>query len=185
MTTSQNPNSVSENQIKLINVDQLKHLIKTDSVLLVDVREADEYASERIDGAILVPLSKFDHRQIANDLDKQVVLYCRSGNRSQLAAEKLLDAGYTEVTHLKGGIMAWRSQGMPIKANKNAPISIMRQVQITAGSLVFFGTILSAVISPWFMLLTGFVGAGLMFAGISNTCAMANLLGKLPYNQKR
>ena len=61
----------------------------------------------------------------------------------------------------------------------------MRQVQITAGSLVFFGTILSATVSPWFMLLTGFVGAGLMFAGISNTCAMANFLSMLPYNKQR
>lgn len=185
MTTSQNPTSVSENQIKLIDVDQLKQLIDRESVELVDVREADEYASERIDGAILVPLSNFDHRQISHNPDKQMVLYCRSGNRSRRAAEKLLDVGYAEVTHLKGGIMAWRSQGLPIKANKNAPISIMRQVQITAGSLVFFGTILSAVVSPWFMLLTGFVGAGLMFAGISNTCAMAGLLSKLPYNQRR
>ena len=185
MTTSQTPTSVSEDQIKLIDVEQLKHLIENDSALLVDVREADEYASERIDGAIVVPLSKFDHRKIPNNHDKRLVLYCRSGNRSERAAEKLLDAGYTEVTHLKGGIMAWRSQGMSIKANKNAPISIMRQVQITAGSLVFFGTILSAVVSPWFMLLTGFVGAGLMFAGISNTCAMANLLSILPYNQQK
>jgi rhodanese-related sulfurtransferase len=185
MTTSQNPTSVSENQIKLIDVDQLKQLIDRQAVELIDVREADEFASERIDGAILVPLSKFDSRQILNNPDKQVVLYCRSGNRSHRAAEKLIDAGYAEVTHLKGGIMAWRSQGMPIKANKNAPISIMRQVQITAGSLVFFGTILSATVSPWFMLLTGFVGAGLMFAGISNTCAMANLLSMLPYNKQR
>jgi rhodanese-related sulfurtransferase len=185
MTTSQNPTSVSENQIKLIDVDQLKQLIDRQAVELIDVREADEFASERIDGAILVPLSKFDSRQILNNPDKQVVLYCRSGNRSHRAAEKLIDAGYAEVTHLKGGIMAWRSLGMPIKANKNAPISIMRQVQITAGSLVFFGTILSATVSPWFMLLTGFVGAGLMFAGISNTCAMANLLSMLPYNKQK
>jgi len=185
MTISQNLTSVSEDQIKLIDVEQLKHLIESDSVLLVDVREADEYASERIDGAILVPLSKFDPSQIHNSADRQVVLYCRSGNRSHRAAEKLLAAGHAEVTHLKGGIMAWRSQGMPIKVNKNAPISIMRQVQIVAGSLVFFGTVLSATVSPWFMLLTGFVGAGLMFAGITNTCAMAGLLSKLPYNQQR
>ena len=156
MTTSQNPTSTSANQIKLIDVDQLNHLIDTDSVLLVDVREADEYASERIDGAILVPLSNFAPQQISRNSDKQLVLYCRSGNRSAQAAAKLLDAGYAEVTHLKGGLMAWRSQGMPITANKNAPISIMRQVQIVAGSLVFFGTVLSATVSPWFMFLTGF-----------------------------
>jgi rhodanese-related sulfurtransferase len=185
MTTSHNLTSVSESQIKLIDVHDLKELIDRQAVELVDVREADEFASERIDGAILVPLSKFDIQQISNSPDKQVVLYCRSGNRSHRVAEKLIDAGYGEVAHLKGGIMAWRSQGMPIKANKNAPISIMRQVQITAGSLVFFGTILSATVSPWFMLLTGFVGAGLMFAGISNTCAMANFLSMLPYNKQR
>ncbi|MEI6332057.1 MAG: rhodanese-like domain-containing protein [Pseudanabaena sp.] len=185
MTTSQNRTSVSESQIKLIDVQDLKELIDRQAVELVDVREGDEFASERIDGAILVPLSKFDPQQISRNSDKQLVLYCRSGNRSAQAAAKLLDAGYEEVTHLKGGLMAWRSQGMPIKANKNVPISIMRQVQITAGSLVFFGTILSAVVSPWFMLLTGFVGAGLMFAGISNTCAMANILSMLPYNKQR
>ena len=185
MTTSPNSTSITESQIKLIDVQHLKGLIDRQAVELIDVREADEFASERIDGAILVPLSKFDYQQIPKDSEKQVVLYCRSGNRSHRTAEKLLDAGYAEVTHLKGGIMAWRSQGMPIKANKNAPISIMRQVQITAGSLVFFGTILSATVSPWFMLLTGFVGAGLMFAGISNTCAMANFLSMLPYNKQR
>jgi len=185
MTTSQNLTSISESQIKLIDVQDLKQLIDRQAVELVDVREADEFASERINGAILVPLSKFDPSQIHNSEDKQVVLYCRSGNRSHRAAEKLLDAGYAEVTHLKGGIMAWRSQGMPIKANKNAPISIMRQVQITAGSLVFFGTILSLIGFPQFMFLTGFVGAGLMFAGISNTCSMANLLSMLPYSKQR
>ena len=184
MTTSQNSTSVSEAQIKLIDAQHLKELIDRQAVELVDVREADEYASERIDGAILVPLSNFDHHQISNNPDKQIILYCRSGNRSAQAATKLLEAGYAEVTHLKGGLMAWRSQGLPVKANKNAPISLMRQVQITAGSLVFLGTILSATVSPWFMLLTGFVGAGLMFAGITNTCAMAVLLSKLPYNQK-
>ena len=185
MTTSQNSASVSESQIKLIDVQDLKELIDRQAVELVDVREADEFASERIDGAILVPLSNFAPQQISRNSDKQLVLYCRSGNRSAQAAAKLLDAGYAEVTHLKGGLMAWRSQGMPITANKNAPISIMRQVQIVAGSLVFFGTILSVTVSPWFMFLTGFVGAGLMFAGISNTCAMANILSMLPYNKQR
>ncbi|MBD2152435.1 rhodanese-like domain-containing protein [Pseudanabaena sp. FACHB-1277] len=185
MTTSQNLTSVSESQIKLIDVQDLKKLIDRQAVELIDVREADEFASERIDGAVLVPLSNFDPQQISLNSDKQLVLYCRSSNRSAQAAAKLIDAGFAEVTHLKGGIMAWRSQGMPIKANKNAPISIMRQVQITAGSLVFLGTVLSATVSPWFMLLTGFVGAGLMFAGISNTCAMANLLSMLPYNKQR
>ncbi len=76
MTTSQNSTSISESQIKLIDVQDLKKLIDRQAVELVDVREADEFASERIDGAILVPLSKFDIQQISNSPDKQVVLYC-------------------------------------------------------------------------------------------------------------
>jgi rhodanese-related sulfurtransferase len=68
--------------------------------------------------------------------------------------------------------------------NKNAPISLMRQVQIVAGSLVFAGTMLGVFVAPGFLILSGFVGAGLIFAGVTDTCAMANLLAKLPYNQK-
>ncbi len=78
----------------------------------------------------------------------------------------------------------WKQAGYEIEVNKNAPISIMRQVQIVAGTLVFTGTILGAFVSPWFLILSGFVGAGLTFAGISGTCAMGMLLAKLPYNQQ-
>ena len=67
--------------------------------------------------------------------------------------------------------------------NPNAPISLLRQVQIVAGALILLGTVLGAAASPWFLLLSGFVGAGLMFAGITNTCGMATLLAKLPYNR--
>ncbi|MBD2189469.1 rhodanese-like domain-containing protein [Pseudanabaena mucicola] len=184
MATSKMTSSVDINGIKTIDADNLKQLADQQSVLLVDVREPAEHAGEKIAGSVLFPLSKFDPRQIPVDPNKQLVLYCRSGNRSGQAAQKLLDFGYPEVTHLEGGLTAWKSQGLPIKVNKNAPISMMRQVQIVAGSLVFTGTLLSALVSPWFLLLTGFVGAGLMFAGITDTCAMAMLLAKLPYNQK-
>jgi rhodanese-related sulfurtransferase len=95
-----------------------------------------------------------------------------------------LGAGFQEVIHLQGGLNAWKQAGYPTVINKNAPISIMRQVQIVAGSLILTGTLLGAFVSPNFLFLSGFVGAGLLFAGISNTCAMAMLLAKLPYNQR-
>ena len=94
-------------------------------------------------------------------------------------------AGFREVVHLKGGLPTWKAAGYPTEVNQKAPISMFRQIQIVAGSLVFIGTVLGAFISPWFLILSGFVGAGLLFAGITNTCAMALLLAKLPYNQPK
>jgi rhodanese-related sulfurtransferase len=179
-------NATGSQTDRLQEVDALtlKSWLDRDAVLLVDVREPAEHAGEHIPGSVLLPLSKFDPAQLPTDPDKQLVLYCRSGNRTRLAAEKLWAAGYQDVTHLRCGISDWKEQGLPTNANKNAPISLMRQVQIVAGSLVFTGTVLGAVVSPVFLVLSGFVGAGLMFAGITDTCAMALLLAKLPYNQK-
>jgi rhodanese-related sulfurtransferase len=173
-----------ENQLQLVDAKTLKTWLDRGNVLLVDVREPAEHAGERIPGSILVPLSKFDPAQIPTAPDKKLVLYCRSGNRSGQAAQKLFAAGFTDVTHLRYGIGDWKEQGLTTIVNKNAPISLMRQVQIVAGSLVFAGTLLGAFVSPSFLILSGFVGAGLIFAGVTDTCAMATLLAKLPYNQK-
>jgi rhodanese-related sulfurtransferase len=181
---SLSPGESPENQLKLVDARTLKEWIEQDTVLLVDVREPAEHAGEHIPGSILLPLSKFDPAQMPTDPDKTLVLYCHTSNRSQQAAQKLLAAGHLEVIHLSGGIGDWKQQGLPTKVNKNAPISLMRQVQIVAGSLVFTGTILGTFVSQAFLILSGFVGAGLVFAGITDTCAMAMLLAKLPYNQK-
>jgi rhodanese-related sulfurtransferase len=173
--------------IEEINAATLQNWLNEDQVTLVDVREPGEYAGEKIAGAKLVALSRFNPRdiQLLNEQDrKKIVLYCQSGNRSSVAANKLLNNGFEQVIHLKGGITNWKQSGYSTEINKNAPISIMRQVQIVAGTLVFTGTVLGAFVSPWFLLLSGFVGAGLVFSGVTNTCAMGMVLAKLPYNQK-
>lgn len=172
------------NQLQEINAVTLKKWLDDKEVLLIDVREPGEFAAEYIPGAKLMSLSDFDHHRIPQDLDKRIVLQCQSGKRSAQAAQKMFEAGFTKVFHLQGGLPTWKAAGYPTVVNKNAPISMFRQVQIVAGSLVFSGTILGAFVSPWFLILSGFVGAGLVFAGITNTCAMAMLLAKLPYNQK-
>lgn len=171
-------------RLKTIDSSSLKVLLDHEAVILVDVREPAEHAGEKIPGSILVPLSRFDPAKVPVDPIKPTVLYCRSGNRSAQAAQKLFAAGFDSVSHLSCGIGAWKEAGYPTIVNRDAPISLMRQVQIVAGFLVFTGTVLGAVISPWFLILSGFVGAGLMFAGITDTCAMAMLLAKLPYNQR-
>jgi hypothetical protein len=88
------------------------------------------------------------------------------------------------VVHLHGGIATWKNAGYAVEKNQNVPISLFRQVQIVAGSLVVLGTVLGVLVSPNFLLLSGFVGAGLVFAGVTSTCAMGLLLAKLPYNQR-
>ncbi|KOP23011.1 hypothetical protein AMR41_28435 [Hapalosiphon sp. MRB220] len=172
------------NKLQTIDAQTLKQLWEQQAVTLIDVREPAEYAGEHIPGATLVSLSKFDPHKVPQDEETQLVLYCRSGNRSTMAAQKLFDAGFTKVTHLDGGIGAWKQAGYPTKINKNAPISLMRQVQIVAGSLVLIGTLLGAFVSPWFLLLSGFVGVGLMFSGITDTCLLEMLLAKMPLNQR-
>ncbi|MCG9890727.1 MAG: rhodanese-like domain-containing protein [Thermosynechococcaceae cyanobacterium MS004] len=174
----------SHSILKLVDAETLKQWIDQDAVTLVDVREPSEYAAEHISGAVLVPLSRFSPAQIPVVKDKKLVLYCRSGNRSGQAAQRLFQAGFQDVTHLSCGLSDWAEKGLPLNIDKTAPISLMRQVQIVAGSLMLTGTVLGALVSPWFLLLSGFVGAGLVFAGVTDTCAMAMLLAKLPYNQR-
>ncbi len=172
------------NQLQTVDAQTLKQGLEQQSVTLIDVREPGEFAGEHIPGATLVPLSRFDPLKIPQIPDTQMVLYCRSGNRSAIAAQKLFEAGFESVSHLSGGIGAWKEAGYPTVSNQNAPISLMRQVQIVAGSLMLTGTVLGALVSPWFLILSGFIGAGLIFAGVTDTCMLGMLLAKLPYNQR-
>lgn len=172
-------------QLKEIDAATLKQSMDKNEVLLIDVRETSEFAAEHIPGAKLMPLSKFELGKIPTDSGKQIVLHCQSGNRSAKAAEKMFAGGFREIIHLGGGLPTWKAAGYPTQLSQKAPISMFRQVQIVAGSLVFLGTVLGAFVSPWFLILSGFVGAGLVFAGVTDTCMMALLLAKLPYNQPK
>ena len=163
----------------------LKRWLDRQAVTLVDVREPVERAGEHIPGSILVPWSNFEAGQVPDE-GKQVVVYCQKGPRSAKAARQLLAGGWDpeNVAFLRGGLEAWKAGGYETQVNKKAPLSLMRQVQIVAGSLVLTGTVLGAFVSPWFLLLSGFVGAGLTFAGLTNTCGLALWLSKVPDNQR-
>jgi rhodanese-related sulfurtransferase len=178
------PSQARRDRLKTIDPSSLYTLLVQQAVTLVDVRESSEHSSEKISGSILMPLSKFNPNHVPVDGNKTTVLYCQTGNRSAQAAQKLFAAGIDEVIHLQGGLVAWKQAGYPTEVNKNAPISLMRQVQIVAGSLVVIGTVLGAFVSPWLLLLSSFVGSGLVFSGITNTCALGMLLAKLPYNRQ-
>ena len=159
----------------------LKTALEQHAALLVDVREPGEFAREHIAGAESLPLSAFDISKLPRD--RKIVLCCQSGARSTRALAQLQGGGYTDIAHLNGGLAAWKAARFTTAVDISQPISIMRQVQIVAGSLALAGALLAWLVSPWFIMLSGFIGAGLMFAGLTDTCMMAMLLSKLPYNQ--
>lgn len=152
--------------------------------VLVDVREDFEYAEEHIKGAVQAPLSKLDPAALHAKLgDAKVVFQCRSGKRSITAALAYGTDG-RPLFHLAGGIEAWKQAGRSVVKPSTGPrIPVMRQVQITAGSLVTLGVALGAFVHPAFLALAAFVGLGLVFAGASGWCGMAMLLGRMPWNR--
>lgn len=168
-----------------IDPGTLRNWLEAEKALLIDIREPDEYAREHIPGSRQVSLSGLDREDFQGKQDKIAVVLCQSGNRTEQAAGQILGTGFKEVYSLDGGLQAWKAAGLPVSINRKAPIAIMRQVQIAAGGLVLLGVALALFVSPWFVALSAFVGAGLMFAGISGTCAMARLLRLMPWNRPR
>jgi rhodanese-related sulfurtransferase len=162
-----------------------KALIDDGKAALVDIREPMEHARERIPHARLVPLSKLDAGAVAGAArGLPVIFHCLSGNRTNTNAACLAGAAPGDRAYVvAGGLNAWKAAGLPTVANKKAPLELMRQVQIAAGSLVVAGAVLAAAVSPWFILLSGGVGAGLVFAGATGLCGMARLLARMPWNK--
>jgi rhodanese-related sulfurtransferase len=154
------------------------------AVELIDVRTPVEYREVHVSCARNVPLDQLNPPQLAAGRSGTVPLYviCRSGSRGKQACEKLQAAGFTQVVNVEGGTQAWEQAGLPVVRGKKA-ISLERQVRIAAGLLVLTGSILGYVVSPYWIGLPAFVGAGLAFAGITDTCGMGMLLARMPWNQ--
>ena len=163
-----------------IDVAAARRLLDQGAVL-VDVREADEHARERVPIAKSNPLSRL--APVEAPAGKAVIFHCRSGARTAANATRLADAASCEAYVLEGGLDAWKKAGLPIAVDPRQPLEIMRQVQIVAGSLVLLGVVLGIWVAPAFLGLSAFVGAGLAFAGISGWCGMARLLALMPWNR--
>lgn len=160
-----------------------KRMVDSGEAVLVDVREPDEHARERIPGAKLMPLSAFDAAALSRDGATKVVIHCRSGRRAMEACARAVLDGRVEAVSLKGGIEGWKAAGLPVQENRRVPIGVMRQTQIAIGLIVLTGVALTALVSPWFLIIPGFMGAGLVFAGSSGFCGMASLLAMAPWNR--
>ena len=173
--------------IQEIDAKTLHQWLQAGEAVLIDVREPVEYNEEHIAGSQLFSLSQFKPADVlATKQNKKLVLHCRSGKRSMKAAEQLVESGCVEVYSLQNGIVGWVEAGFPVEKSTapNQPISLMRQVLIVAGFFVLLGVLLGYGVCPWCFLISGFFGAGLMFAGITDTCMLGMMLAKLPHNQK-
>lgn len=153
-------------------------------VRLLDVRTPGEYETLHITGAYNVPLDTLaEHaREIQARVADPVILVCQSGQRARKADDALKAAGMNNLHVLDGGINGWVAAGLPV-ARGAKKLSLERQVRIAAGALAATGGLLGAFVNPFLALLAAFVGGGLVFAGLTDTCGMAMLLSRIPYNR--
>ena len=151
----------------------------------IDVREYPEFAAGHIKGSELVPLGTLNTASEGWNRSEPLTLVCGSGRRAEQARQTLAGKGFQSLSVLEGGVGAWSRDGKPLTVAANKPWSMERQVRVTAGSLVltFFG--LGLLTSKKLFVGAALVGAGLVYAGVSDNCMMASVLGRMPWNDPR
>jgi rhodanese-related sulfurtransferase len=170
--------------MKNISPNELQSLLTAQPGLpLLDVRTPVEFAEVHVPQARNVPLDELQPDSLTFPKDQPVYLLCRSGQRAAKAGEKLAQAGFTQPIVITGGTLAWIDAHLPVTRGQSKVISLERQVRIAAGSLVLVGAVLGWWVHPGFFGLSAFVGAGLVFAGITDFCGMGLLLAKFPWNR--
>lgn len=167
--------------LPIIDIARARRLID-DGAILVDIREYDEHARERVPGARHHALSRLS--TIDTTGASAVVFHCRSGHRTSGNAPRLAASVDCDAYVLDGGIDAWKKAGLSVTMDRRQPIEIMRQVQITAGSLMLLGVGLGLWVAPAYFALSAFIGAGLVFAGATGWCGMAQVLALMPWNRR-
>jgi rhodanese-related sulfurtransferase len=161
-------------------------LQSNEDVELIDVRTPAEFQAVHATPARNVPFHRLRRQEVLETCngseEKPLYVICQAGVRSRKACEKLAAAGCQNVVSVEGGTAAWEAAGLPVVRGEQA-VSLERQVRIVAGSLVLTGALLAIFVHPWWAGLSAFVGAGLLFSGITNTCGMGMLLARMPWNQ--
>lgn len=173
--------------VTTISPNQLREKLSRGEVVeLIDVRTPVEFREVHLSCARNVPLDALDPKKLQDErgtrASEALYVVCKSGGRGKQACEKLHSAGCANVINVEGGTLACVEAGLEVVRGKKA-ISLERQVRIAAGLLVLLGTVLGYFVDPNWLGLSAFVGAGLVFAGVTDTCGMAMLLGRMPWNQ--
>ena len=174
----------TDSNIQTVGVDEAQALLRESNTLVLDVRSPGEFETAHIDGAVNIPVDRLDPhlREIVSNAGGTMVLVCQSGGRAEQAATKLSREGKQDLVLLEGGMNAWLQSGAPVRRGEVQRWGLERQVRLVAGSMVLLAVVASVMV-PWLKWVGAGVGGGLVFAAITNTCMMGNLLSKLPYNR--
>jgi len=169
-----------------ISAESLKQRMESKGCVLIDVRTPGEFHGLHVRGAVNLPLDRLTAEQVqsnCSDSNTSAFILCQGGNRSRMACQKLAESGCSAI-NVEGGTTACVAAGLPIDRAKGV-IGLERQVRIAAGSLVCLGIALGAFVHPASYFLSAFIGAGLVFAGVTDTCGMGMLIAKMPWNQTK
>lgn len=171
--------------IQSISAREAAGLIASGDAMLVDIREADERARSHVPGSIHAPASRLGSDPLGIPPGSTVIFHCELGERTTENARALVAAvPGCRVLLVKGGILALRAVGVRLVEDKRATLPIIRQLKITAGSLVLLGAVMGAVVDPRFHALSALVGAAQILAGIRGFCPTTNLLMLMPWNRR-
>jgi rhodanese-related sulfurtransferase len=151
-------------------------------VVFIDVRTSAEFRSIHAEGAVNLPMQTLELGEITFAKEDEIHVICQSGGRSMKVCQKLETAGFTNVVNVEGGTSAWHEAGLPVVEGKKV-MSLERQVRIAAGSLVVIGAVVGQFLHPAGFGLSAFVGAGLVFAGVTDTCGMGMMIARMPWNR--
>ena len=155
---------------------------EVDSIPLIDVRTPAEFGSVHAEGAVNHPMESLDVERLRFGKEDEIQVICQSAGRSMKVCQKLEAAGYSNVVNVEGGTSAWQASGLPVVEGKKM-MSLERQVRIAAGSLIVIGAAIGQFVHPGGFGLSAFVGAGLVFAGVTDTCGMGMMIARMPWNR--
>ena len=163
---------------------QLKAWLDAGEAVLVDVREPAEFNAGHITGAVSLPLSGLTAEKLPAHAGKRLVFQCQSGRRSHMACDKVTAlAVNADIYNLSGGIVAWKEAGLPVAGSGKSFLPLDRQVQLTIGLCLLISSAMIAAGHTSFFWLTGFLGAGLTFAGLTGFCGLAMVMARMPWNK--
>ena len=154
----------------------------SEHVPLIDVRTPAEYGSVHAKGAVNHPMESLNVDRLPFGKEDEIQVICQSGGRSMKVCQKLEAAGYSNVVNVEGGTSAWQASELPVVEGKKM-MSLERQVRIAAGSLIVIGAAIGQFVHPGGFGLSAFVGAGLVFAGVTDTCGMGMMIARMPWNR--
>ena len=174
--------------MKIISIHELQSILTSGGRPdLIDVRTPAEFAGVHVPGARSVPLDNLDCNAVLGGLpsghNEPIYILCHSGTRAKKAAAKFASAGFENCVVVDGGTQAWADAGLPVERGEHTVLPLDRQVQVAIGSIVLVGVLLSQFVNHSWIWLSGFVGCGLIFAGLSGICMLRMVMARMPWNQ--